>query len=277
MFNLGVISSIVLPQGNWFDQGGDGVWYTADPEYLFSDVAGTTPAVVGGTVRCMKDRSGNDRHMVSPSVNSDRWPRMRYDSTLGRHYLEFGVTHAQQWVQINETGTGEGGLTWKYFHDGTEWANAIRINIEDQTGTTRNNYVWLTGPIQASATNRGAQLFSLDNDTTQPLSFQVSNGTSRIVTLSADSVYTEGNVFISSLSYEPAAPGSDYNLYVDNSGVADQDPTGSFSSSDATTVLHIGPTGSSGFVNTWRGRFYGGAWIWGSGASAGREGLFDLI
>lgn len=67
--------------------GAAGAWYDpSDLTTLFSDSAGTTPAVVDGPVARMLDKSGNGNHAVQTS-STDWRPTLK--STGGLFWLEF--------------------------------------------------------------------------------------------------------------------------------------------------------------------------------------------
>ena len=83
-----------------FAAGEKGAWYDPnDLSTLFQDSAGTTPVVaVGDPVGMMKDKSGNNRHMIQ--ATSTARPILRQNTTTGKMYLSVN------WDEVGDVANG---------------------------------------------------------------------------------------------------------------------------------------------------------------------------
>lgn len=135
----------LVTAGGWtpqelFIDGALGAWYDVnDLSTLYQErLGGTTPAVVGGVVGTVRDKSGNGHHMSAIGSDAARGI-LRLDGTTGKYYIELdGVDDAYAGPVI----TG-GRPTFPAFVAGTiykltsgtsVWAHTLLTNTNNTIG-----------------------------------------------------------------------------------------------------------------------------------------------
>lgn len=199
------------------------LWLKAD-RGLYQESTFTTPAVadadpVGG----WQDQSGNARHMIQTTAGNR--PALKLAIKNGKPVVRFDGVN--DWMLSNAAASA-----WKHLHDGTGSTVFIVLNQTADADVS----VLITGAW--SSTNRGYLLYR-DPASDRPALY-IDNGTSNILSLngSANSwIHNQWKILESSYEDHPSV--TDAFIHVNGSSVGSADDTGSPSTSDPHTTLHL--------------------------------------
>ncbi len=141
---------------------------------LFSDMAGTIPAVVGGPVLHQRDKSGNGYHRVRSDASLAPILRQRAD---GVHYIDYA---GGKWIAASAPAG-----TWNFLHDGSTGATVIAVIARRSNAS--GSYLYT-----ASSTTATGILLNMTPD--QAGRYHVNKGTSgsTALTISIPSVHQGG-------------------------------------------------------------------------------------
>lgn len=143
-----------------FAEGQQGAWWSAnDLSTLFSDAAGTTPAVVGGVVMQQLDKSGRGHHRVNSVSGTSPILRQRSD---GAYWLDYSGGKT-----LNVPASTS---MFNYLHDGT--GGTLVAFVEWGQGATASNY------LQNCTATAQVGIQVIKSSSTQNVSLNVNRGVS---------------------------------------------------------------------------------------------------
>jgi hypothetical protein len=158
-----------------FAGGIQGVYYDpSDASTLFSDSAGTTPAVVNGPVGRISDKSGNGNHLIQATAAA----RPIYRQGSGLSWLESdGVDDTLQCAAVNLSGFGHLGLAIAVSNPSA--ANTIPFSHGNVGISTGFSVRLSSGGIG----NTEVQVFTDASDALDTNSAAFGNGIKQLITL----------------------------------------------------------------------------------------------
>ena len=197
---LGASSSLLgNPIANLFSKGEQGVWYDpSDITTMFQEPEATTPAVIGGPVGYLGDKSGNGNHATATSTNR---PTLRESG--GLYYLEFdGVSDGMAISGLTSTSTP---LTaWFGYSSTNANASSQKYLLDIESGRT------IFGASAATASeigyNDGAWSdFTADSDALKVLTYDLVENNAKM--------RVNGSQEYSDTTYDQQAVGGDIGLF----------------------------------------------------------------
>lgn len=158
---MSVSAAITQPPANaidgWFTGGGLGVYYHVHPYYCFTDTAGTINAAIGDPVARINDSGPGHFYLTNPTTSQQ--PKLQYDATLGRYYLDFSSAFSQRLGSQDSSATSD----WKWLNDGTEWQAVALVQYGNSSNPNALYFLW--GTQAGSASQVGASMFYDDRST----------------------------------------------------------------------------------------------------------------
>lgn len=220
-------------------------WEINDLSTLFSDYAGTTPAVVDGLVGHILDKSGNGKHLQFLDA---RRPYLRQDAN-GHYYLEGDNTARYGSVPSS-------AAYFKFMHDGTGCSACVVAAAESSPAASVTRGLLNTNGASATAAGFNLGIIS-DGSSDLYSTVRIGNGSASVINKGGNIGDFRADALAQHIIWTyKSQTGVDYRHYLDGSqstvaGTAESNaPTSASSSADLFLF-----TSSAG--SYFRGRFYG--------------------